>query len=38
VGVTLLSVMWDVIGYSLVFGPDHGGVIGDLSHAFLRNV
>lgn len=38
VGVTALSVMWDVIGYTLVFGPDHSGIIGDFTHAFLYNV
>jgi ammonium transporter, Amt family len=28
----LASVIWLVYGYSLAFGPDVGGVIGDLSH------
>jgi Amt family ammonium transporter len=28
----LASVIWLVYGYSLAFGPDVGGVIGDLTH------
>ena len=34
----LVSVQWVVFGYSLSFGPDHGGLIGGLDWAFLRNV
>ena len=26
----LVSVLWVVVGYSLAFGPDHGGLIGGL--------
>jgi Amt family ammonium transporter len=26
------------VGYSLAFGPDHGGVVGGLDHAFLAGV
>ncbi len=34
----LVSVQWVVMGYSLSFGPDHGGVIGDFSWFGLRGV
>lgn len=34
----LVPVLWFLMGYSLAFGPDIGGVIGDLSHVFLRGV
>jgi ammonium transporter, Amt family len=34
----LVTVQWVLFGYSLAFGPDHGGVIGGLDHAFLRGV
>ncbi len=34
----LISVQWVVFGYSLAFGPDHGGLIGDLSWVGLNNV
>ncbi len=29
--VALVGVQWVVIGYTLAFGPDQGGLIGDLS-------
>lgn len=32
------SVLWIAIGYSLSFGADHGGMIGDLSNAFFIGV
>jgi ammonium transporter, Amt family len=38
VAIGLLSVAWFAVGYSLVFGPDHGGLIGGLNNAFLHNV
>ena len=38
VAAGLVSVLWVLVGYSLAFGPDHGGVIGDLSWAGLRGV
>jgi Amt family ammonium transporter len=38
VALGLVTLQWVVFGYSLAFGPDHGGVIGDLSFAFLRGV
>ncbi|MBU0714365.1 MAG: ammonium transporter [Verrucomicrobia bacterium] len=34
----LLSLQWVLFGYSLAFGPDIKGIIGDLSWAGLRNV
>lgn len=34
----LLSLQWVLFGYSLAFGPDIKGSIGDLSWAGLRNV
>jgi Amt family ammonium transporter len=30
--------MWDLFGYSLVFGADHGGVIGSFEHSLLIGV
>ncbi|MDR0881843.1 MAG: ammonium transporter [Candidatus Adiutrix sp.] len=32
------SVFWAVIGYSLAFGTDHGGVIGGLDYFLLNGV
>jgi Amt family ammonium transporter len=34
----LVTLQWAVVGYSLAFGPDHGGLIGGLSYAFMRGV
>jgi len=34
----LVTVVWVVVGYSLAFGPDIGGFIGNLDWAFLRGV
>jgi Amt family ammonium transporter len=34
----LVSILWLLIGYSLAFGPDVGGIIGDLSHVALKGV
>jgi len=34
----LVTLQWVAFGYSLAFGPDHGGVVGDLSHAFMNGV
>lgn len=36
--LALISVQWALFGYSLAFGPDVGGVIGDLSWAGLSGV
>jgi Amt family ammonium transporter len=34
----LISVLWAVLGYSLSFGTDIGGIIGGLNFAFLNDV
>lgn len=34
----LAVVMWVAFGYSLAFGGNHGGVIGDFRWAFLRSI
>jgi len=34
----LVTLQWVVVGYSLAFGPDHGGLVGGLSFAFMRGV
>ncbi len=34
----LVGVLWVVVGYSLAFGPDHGGLIGDFSWLGLKDV
>lgn len=36
--LALVTVQWVVIGYSLAFGRTHGGFIGGLDFALLRNV
>jgi Amt family ammonium transporter len=36
--IAIVSLLWVIVGYSLAFGPDHGGVIGGLDWAFLRRV
>ena len=37
-GLALLSVMWFVFGFSLVFGPDQQGLTGNLDYVFLKGV
>jgi Amt family ammonium transporter len=37
-GMALLSILWFVVGFTLVFAPDVSGVIGDLSWFFYNNV
>jgi Amt family ammonium transporter len=34
----VVSIQWVLFGYSLAFGPDHGGFIGDFSWAALSGV
>jgi Amt family ammonium transporter len=34
----LASIVWLMWGYSLAFGPDHGGFIGGLDHAMLSGI
>jgi ammonium transporter, Amt family len=36
--VGVISIQWVLFGYSLAFGPDHGGFIGDFSWAALAGV
>jgi Amt family ammonium transporter len=36
--IALISVEWALVGYSMAFGPDHGGLIGDLSWFALTGV
>lgn len=36
--MALLSVQWVLVGYSLAFGPDRGGLIGGLKFAGLSGV
>jgi len=36
--IGLISVEWALVGYSMAFGPDHWGVIGDLSWFGLSGV
>jgi ammonium transporter, Amt family len=38
VAIGLVSILWAVVGYSLAFGSDHGGLIGGLGHVMLRGV
>jgi Amt family ammonium transporter len=38
VAIALVSVQWILVGYSLSFGPDVKGIIGDLSWAGLQGV
>ena len=34
----LVGVLWVVVGYSLAFGPDQGGLIGNFDHLGLKDV
>ncbi|MDO8616765.1 MAG: ammonium transporter [Dehalococcoidia bacterium] len=36
--VALVGIQWVVIGYSLAFGPDEGGIIGNLDYLGLKDV
>ena len=38
VAIGLISLLWVIVGYSLAFGADHGGVIGSLQNVLLRGV
>jgi Amt family ammonium transporter len=37
-GLAILSVLWFVIGFTLVFAPSQGGIIGGLDWLFFNNV
>jgi Amt family ammonium transporter len=36
--LALIGILWVLYGYSLAFGPDHGGIIGGLNWIGLRDV
>ncbi len=36
--LAIISVLWAVIGYTLAFGPDLGGLVGGLDWAGLSGV
>ena len=36
--MALLSVMWFIFGFSLTFGPDTAGLVGNLDWTFLKGV
>ncbi len=36
--IGLISIQWVLVGYSLAFGPDHGGLIGGLNWLGLNGV
>lgn len=36
--IAVVSVLWVLVGYSLAFGPDKGGIIGSLAWIGLRGV
>jgi ammonium transporter, Amt family len=38
IALSLVTVLWVLIGYTLAFGPDKGGIIGGLAFAGLRDV
>ena len=37
-GLAILSILWIIIGFTLVFAPSHGGIIGGLDWMFFNNV
>ena len=37
-GLAILSTLWFVIGFTLVFAPSQGGIIGGLDWVFFNNV
>jgi ammonium transporter, Amt family len=36
--IGIIGILWAVLGYSLAFGTNHWGVIGDFGHLMLRGV
>jgi len=34
----IASILWVVVGYTLAFGPDKGGIIGGLDHMFMDGI
>jgi Amt family ammonium transporter len=37
-GLAILSILWIVVGFTLVFAPSHGGIIGSLDWMIFNNV
>jgi len=37
-GLAILSILWIIIGFTLVFAPSHGGIIGGLDWMIFNNV
>jgi Amt family ammonium transporter len=37
-GLAILSTLWFIVGFTLVFGPTQGGIIGGLNHIFYNGV
>ncbi len=37
-GLAILSILWFILGFTLVFGPSQGGIIGGLDWIFFRDV
>jgi len=37
-GLAILSILWIVVGFTLVFAPSHGGIIGGLDWMIFNNV
>jgi Amt family ammonium transporter len=37
-GLAILSTLWFIVGFTLVFGPTQGGIIGGLDHIFYNGV
>ena len=38
VGLSAMQFMWYMIGFSLVFGTDHGGFIGGFDYIFMNHL
>ncbi len=38
IAMGIITIIWYLVGFSLAFGPDVGGVIGNLQYAFLNGV
>jgi len=36
--ISIVGILWVLVGYSLAFGPDHAGLIGDFSWIGLKHV
>ncbi|ATW27270.1 ammonium transporter [Candidatus Formimonas warabiya] len=38
ISMGVVTILWVICGFSLAFGPDVGGIIGNLKYAFLNGV